>query len=409
MKKIAFLIIGTLLVLIVIAAVAEAGFRIYDLFDENRALKNCMGDINKKYCHGLKPNSRFRLVASKNNEYDVGVRINNYGFRGRDIEKEKKPGAIRIMVTGDSFTFGVGAREDETIPFLVEKYLAEEGKRTEVINAGFGHYSPVLHYLKVRDEYLEFKPDLVLYLFDFSDLADDWHREKNLVYDRRGRVIRCDPAFVDGKRDWWKTMRIHSRLCTYIHNKVVRLIEKIRILGFRNYVKAKFEGKMAKALIVHEKGREKGFEQIQHDGYLMIRGRGRRGEISAHFKRTEKYLNLIQRMLAGKEIPMILVIYPYGIHVGPDQWGEGRGYWGFERGKVYDDYYAFDLLQDYAKRRSFPCINLLPSFLKNKDKRLFFDIDGHFTPEANRIAAGYIVNNPEFKKVLSNLQTERVK
>jgi len=402
-KRIILSALFVLLILTIIAVIAEVGFRIDDLFDKRRGLKNSMGNINRKYCHGFKPGSRFRLIDGKHDEYDVAVKINNYGFRGEDISLARKPGTARIMAIGDSFTFGVGAREDETIPYLIGKYLREEKKNTEVINAGFGSYSPLLHYLKVRDEYTEFKPDLVLYFFDFSDLADDWRYEKNLVYDASGSVVRCDPAFIDGKRDWWKTLRMHSKVCVFIHRKIVRLIDKIRILGLRTYIKAKMEGKRAKSLIVAKQAREKELNPIQYDGYLMIRGRDRLPLIRKHFKRNEKYLNLIRNTLSEEGIPMILVAYPYGIHVGPGHWGTGRGYWGFEKGRTYDDYYAFGLLEDYARRNGIPYINLLPAFLNNSDKELFFDIDGHFTPEANRLAARAIVDSDTLKQALNKL------
>ncbi len=386
--------------LFIAAALGEAIFRVRGLKDKNKGLKACMGGINRKYHYSFKPNTRTRMIASKNNEFDVGVRINNYGFRGMDIEKRKKKLIPRIMVIGDSFTFGVGAEENETIPFLIEKYLAAEGKDAEVINAGFGSYSPVLHYLRLKDEYLKFKPDLILYLFDFSDLQDDWRYERSLVYDKSGRILRCDPAFVCGRRDWWKIMRMHSKLCVYIHNKVVRLIGKIRILGLKNYIKAKIEGKSSKALIVSGKPEAEKFKSIEYDGHLMIRGRDRLPEISEHFKRTEKYLNLINGALAEKGIPMILVILPRGIHVGPYQWAEGRKAWGFREGVMYDDYYAFDLLEDYAGRNGIPCINILPALLKNNDRELFFPYDGHFNPEANEITAKAITEDNSFRQAL---------
>jgi hypothetical protein len=393
MKKAIFTILAAILTLIIMALIAEGALRLYGLFDKNRGLKNSMGIPNKKYHHSFRPNSACRLVASKNNEYDVGVKINNFGFRGRDITIAKRPGVTRIMVIGDSFTFGVGAEENETIPFLLEKYLDERGANVEVINAGFGGYSPLLHYLKVKDEYLEFKPDLVLYLFDFSDLADDWRAEKSLVYDKAGNILRCDPTYVDGKKDWWAEMYMHSKLCAYIHKKLVRSLDKIRILGLREYINAKLQGKRAKALIIAKEIEEKAANPIKFDPYLMIRGRDRIAYIQEHFKRNEKYLNLIKDAFASQGAPMVFVIYPYGIHVGPDHWGKGRAYWGFENGKTYDDYYAFDMLESYAKRNNIPCINLLSDFLKHKDERLFFDVDGHFTPAANRIAAKAIADN----------------
>lgn len=406
MKNIIFSIITAILVIVFVIVAAEGAFRIKDLFDKNRGLKNAMGDVSRKYDHAFKPNSRFSLVASKNNEYDVAVKINNYGFRGKDINLSKDPGVTRILVMGDSFTFGVGAEENETIPFLIEKYLKEKGKKVEIINAGFGSDSPVLHYLKVKEKYLKFKPDLALFLFDFSDLSDDWRYERSLVYDESGNIIRCDPTFIDGKRDWWKTARMYSKLCVYIHNKVIRLIEKIRILGLKTYVKAKMEGKRAKALIVAKQAEGKKINPIKYDGYLIIRGRDKLDEIKKHLKRTEKYLTLIKDTLEEEGIPLVLIVYPYGIHVGPDQWGEGRVYWGFEKNKIYDDYYAFDLMKDYAKENNIPFINTLPVFLKNNDRKLFFDVDGHFTPETNKLVAKDIVDNKVFEDVFNNLYTD---
>lgn len=394
LKKLSFIIITAFLVLAAALLVFEASLRIAGLFDKNRGLKNCMGLPNKKYHHAFRPNTRFRLVSSKNNEYNVAIRINNYGLRGDDMTFKKRAGVKRIIAIGDSFTFGVGAEEDETIPYLIEKYLKEQGEDVEVINAGVGGSSPLSNYLKAREEYVEFEPDLVIYFYDISDLADDWRGERSAVYSKSGEILRCDPTYIYGKRDWWAFMRLHSRVCSYIHNKIVRLFDKIRILGLRGYITAKLQGKRAKALIVAKQAEEMSKNPVEYDGYLMTRGRDKLPVIKEHFKRSEKYLNMIRDLFAERGTPMILVIYPYGIHVGPDHWATGRRYWGFERGKIYDDYYAFELLEEYARRNNVPCINLLPYFLSHSDEDLFFDLDGHFTPVANRIAAKAIVSNP---------------
>jgi len=307
---------------------------------------------------------------------------------------------IRILAVGDSFTFGVGAEENETIPYLMQEDLIDDCVNAEVINCGFGSFSPLLHFMKMRDEYLDFKPDLVVYFFDFSDLADDWRYERQLVLDENGDIVRCDPAFLDGKRDWWKTMRISSKACSYIYNKVVRTIDKIRKLGLRGYISAKLAGKRAKAVIIEEYNDEE--DPIAYDGYLMIRGRDKLTFIRKHFERTASYLLRIKELLDAREIPMVLVAYPYGIHVGAEHWGEGRIYWGFEK-RLYDDDYAFRMLEDLAAEHGMQFIDLLPVFLEHSDEELFFNVDGHFTPAANRIAASTIVNTPEFRRLLDSL------
>jgi len=351
----------------------------------------------------FKPNTSRRLKSSKRDEFDVEVRINNFGFRGEDIEIEKEKGRVRIFTVGDSFTFGVGAEEDETIPFLLENNLRNEGLAVEVVNAGIGHSSPLSHYLRLRDIHLKFKPDLVVLLLDFSDLRDDWHTEKHLVYDRNGKILHIDPFITGGKRDWWKLLVKNSELCKYIHRKIVRTIDKIRVLGFRNYVKAKLEGKRAKAVISELDNKQANIDTIEYDQYLFIRGREKLPQISQHWQRTKKYLLMIRDLLADNNVEFILVTYPYGIHVGPDQWAEGRIYWGFEEGKTYTDRYAFDLIEDFAGENNILYIDTLKDFLEDKDKKLFFDLDGHLTPEGNRVLAGSIARSDNFRKVLNKL------
>ena len=151
------------------------------------------------------------LSKVKGNEFDVLVKINKFGFRGEDFGIEKEKSTLRIFMVGDSFTYGVGAENNQTIPYLTEQRLREEGLRVEVVNAGKGHASTISHYLKLRDIYLKFKPDVVFLLFDFSDLEDDWRLEKHLVCDKDGKMLYLDPSVVDGKRDSYRLEKRNIR------------------------------------------------------------------------------------------------------------------------------------------------------------------------------------------------------
>ncbi len=44
----------------------------------------------------------------------VAVNINSQGVRGREISVLKTPGRLRILVLGDSYTFGVYVNDNET-------------------------------------------------------------------------------------------------------------------------------------------------------------------------------------------------------------------------------------------------------------------------------------------------------
>src|SRR5215472_9264005 len=74
----------------------------------------------------------------------VPVSINSDGLRDRDFSLEKPPGVYRIMMLGDSTTFGWGVREENTAAKFLERKLNENPlpgyKSVEVMNAGVGNY-----------------------------------------------------------------------------------------------------------------------------------------------------------------------------------------------------------------------------------------------------------------------------
>ena len=384
------------MVLAVLFFVLELIFRA--LYPED-ALRLAMGDIDLRYHHSLKPNSDLHLVSSVPGEYDLTARINNFGFRGPDIELGKKPGQLRIFVVGDSFTFGSGARDDETIPALLQKSLDPTGESVQVINVGTGSYSPVTHYLRLRDQVPTFRPDLVLMLLDFSDLRDDWDREKNLLYDRSGNITGSNPYYEYGKFQLWNYLRSKSVFCKYIHNKVVRTVQKIKKLGLREYIRVRLTGGRSKAAIAKQEG-----DTIEFDGRLFMRGRAKAEEIRTHFKRTGKFIMLSRDVALQNGAQFILVMYPYGTYVGPDQWAEGRKFWGFESGKVDTDLFAFDLVRDFAADNGIPFINLLNDFVAHKDEKLFFDHDGHFTPRGNEVAKDALITDAVFQEALAKIK-----
>ena len=78
----------------------------------------------------------------------------------------------------------------------------------------------------------------------------------------------------------------------------------------------------------------------------------------------------------------------YGMVAGPDQWAAGRGFWGFEPGKMYDASRAVGLLQWFAEERHAGFLNTLEPFREAaKTETLFYAQDGHFTPAGHQVLA----------------------
>jgi hypothetical protein len=97
------------------------------------------------------------------------VTANSRGIRGTDEHAPgRRPGIRRIVVVGDSFTFGEGVSDDETYPARLQARL---GPGVEVINLGvhgYGHDQMLIH---LREEGLRYEPDLVVLGYYADDVA----------------------------------------------------------------------------------------------------------------------------------------------------------------------------------------------------------------------------------------------
>ena len=348
--------------------------------------------------HRLKPNTTYHFASS---EFSVDVRTNSYSLRGPDPVVPKPPGVTRILMLGDSFTFGFPVRDEETFSFLIEQGLKARGYSVEVINGGVSGYSPVLEYLSLRDQFLRFEPDLVILWYDRADLQDDALFEKNLLYDARGRIARADPGYIHGRFDWWGWVQQHSVIAAYVQRKIVRTFDKMRLLGVGGYVKTLLRGERAKVAIARLKREQDQHDLPLYDRFLMIRETTTPELLDRYWPISAKYLRMIRDLLAERHIPFILGTYPYGVTVGPNQWAEGRVFWGFERGKIYDSHVARDLFKQFTAEEHIPLIRTFRDFQEAaKTAKLYYDRDGHFTPAGQQVIATVVLNDPQFLTVL---------
>ena len=359
--------------------------------------------------HRLKSSHTYHY-PSKLHEFDVHIRTNRFGLRGPDPVLPKPAGTIRILMLGDSYTFGFPVQDDETFCALIEQGLKAKGFPVDVVNAGVSSYSPTLHYISLRDEFLAFDPDLVVLWYDLGDLQDDYRYQKNLLYDASGRIVGCDPRYVNGRFDWREWAKTHSALASYLDKKVWRTMEKLQVLGLRGYLQAILHGERAKVAIGRLKGKQVASDLLDYEGFLLVREFATEELIKPYWSVSAKSLIMIRDLLAQRQIPFVLGIYPYGMLVGPDQWAEGRVYWGFEKGKTYDGTLALATFTRFSAEEHVPLINTFESFrAAAQSAKLFYDWDGHMTPEGQRVLAAHVLQDPQFLALLRQQATTEPK
>lgn len=115
------------------------------------------------YCYPDNPRGYF----DERNE--VHGTINSKGFRGKETTVEKQPGAMRVAFLGDSFTIGIGVRDEDTLPANVERELGKEYVNVEVLNFGVSRSRTPFQIKFLEDYVLRFEPDIVVILLFSND------------------------------------------------------------------------------------------------------------------------------------------------------------------------------------------------------------------------------------------------
>ena len=122
------------------------------------------------------PHTGFRYAPLLNQrmvteEYDVSIQTNEAGFRDDPVGPKN---GKRILLLGDSFTFGYGVDRPHLFADLLEKAL-----NVDILNAATGGFD-LIHQVQWMKYYgSEYHPNLVVYmLYLGNDLVGNWKWKK---------------------------------------------------------------------------------------------------------------------------------------------------------------------------------------------------------------------------------------
>jgi lysophospholipase L1-like esterase len=119
-------------------------------------------------CVGLEPGVASTYTGMLLRIPAVVHSVNEYGYRGPPRARASDSNRLRIVALGDSFTFGQGVEDDETLPAALERELrARSASGIEVLNFGV----PGLNLSESIDQYRHFASRweaevVVLFLFE---------------------------------------------------------------------------------------------------------------------------------------------------------------------------------------------------------------------------------------------------
>lgn len=190
-------IVSTTLCLLVL----EVGLRIWGTFP----MFSNMTAAHPQLDYVNKPLVRERAYWRGVSEYTWTT--NSIGLRGsREYRVPKPIGTRRILLLGDSFTFGEGVDDNETFASVMERSLSSHCRiRIEVVNGGVSGYgtSQELKFLELFGPRLQ--PDLVILNFFVNDAQDNL--DKGLHYLRGGIVHEWEGGSRGNIRDAKRAVR----------------------------------------------------------------------------------------------------------------------------------------------------------------------------------------------------------
>lgn len=149
----------------------------------------------------LEPNARWRHAAQ---DFGVEVVTNALGLRGPEVVVPKPADRYRVLVLGDSFSFGWGVELQQAWHACMARELQATGARpVEVVAGGVPGWSPLQQFVFLEQRGLDLQPDLVLWQLCTNDLLEMERLDVEIDARRLPVAVTAEPPLSAGLRPEW--------------------------------------------------------------------------------------------------------------------------------------------------------------------------------------------------------------
>ncbi len=125
---------------------------------------------SSKYGWGFFPHESLKIFNPDTGETYVSP-TNNHGWRDKDRQYDNKNNAYRILVLGDSVTYGAIVPAHKVYTRILENKLQESGYNVEVINIAYGGWSTDQQLEALVNEGVKYNPNLIIVQFCTNDIT----------------------------------------------------------------------------------------------------------------------------------------------------------------------------------------------------------------------------------------------
>ena len=298
------------------------------------------------------------------------IRINSQGFRDDEPPREMQH-AKRILVVGDSFVSNIAVEDQAVFTEVMQHQLPD----TSVLNFGVNGYSTVQEYLLLQQKTDDVNPDvIILVVYIRNDLTENVG-EQWVPYPRPTAAWNEDFTIELVPAPPPRLAHSHSPLYFYKQLHLNQLINN------------------SLSMIPHPT--PGGYApSVKTPPELYLCRRDLSPDTQMLYRIMEQMLLKIQRLVAAKHKPLILVLAPSRVQVDGELMSSVLRRYGAK-----ENDYSFslpdDMLMSFAKEHGFQTIDLLPALRSEarKGKRLYNSHEQHWNAEGNRVVAAVLLEH----------------
>jgi len=197
-----------MLLISIILALLLAEIAIRTFLPQQEAMRWFQSD--SKYGYILKSNFH-QEYHYLNSNFIMDVKTNSKGHRYNEYVNSafENKNIRKILLIGDSFTFGHGINIQDHFGVRLENLLNKSDSPSIVINTGVGGWGTLQATSYAKDNFARFNPDVIVYTFCENDPGDDLRFRYQLADNEKGAFYFPGKIFL----------RDHSHLYRFIYSK----------------------------------------------------------------------------------------------------------------------------------------------------------------------------------------------
>jgi hypothetical protein len=305
-------------------------------------------------------------VAGRYQRFDATFQTNSRGLRDREYPLARRPGVARIVVLGDSFTWGFGVNDDQIFTKVLERRLGGP----EVINLGVTAFGTRQEIEYLKREGLQYRPDTVILAFCLNDIyRDDRPPAEQYQEHQRSSSRRASAAAMVSLKAWLEEHLILYQLARQaintnkpLVNALVRMGLKDKLLGFEG-----LDTNLMPALRVYPPALQRSLDQTKAD------------------------LLELRQILTERNIRFILALIPSAQSIDGRAFRHSIAYTKYEEAD-FDLEKPYRLFEGFAREHEIEVLDAYPALKLRHEagEHLYLANDPHFDPAGHQAFAAVL-------------------